>query len=87
MQQKENMKLAELINDIYKFSVDYGANSMVSMHLHQAFLHLEKEIREKQGLYPLPVKVALTEGEFVAFVTEILLPKPYPYNSNQQKGN
>lgn len=51
----------------------------------QTVLYLENY---KMPRYRIPVRAALTEGEFVDFIFEVLLDKPCPLNSNiQQKGN
>lgn len=79
----ENTKrLIEAINHVYLFSVNFEANPFVAMHLHQAMMHLEKELPKT---IRLPVKIAMTEDGFDKFVQSILIKKPVPINNFMNK--
>ncbi len=75
-------RLIEAINHVYLFSVNFEANPFVAMHLHQAIMHLEKELPKKMRL---PVHVVHSADGFDKFVRSILIKKPVPINNFMKK--
>lgn len=75
-------KLIDAINYLYLFSVNFEVNPFVAMHLHQAMMHLEKELPKT---IRLPVKIANTAEGFDKFVQSVLIKKPVPINNFMKK--
>ena len=71
-------KLIDAINYLFMFSVNFEVNPFVSMHLHKAIMHLEKELPPKKKL---PVKIIMSAEGFDRFIRHVMIHKPVPINS------
>lgn len=76
-------KLMEAIDCLLSFCVNFEVNPMVSMHLHQAVMHLESQLPKKKKI---PVRICMTPEGFDSFIRNVMIRKPIPINSFHKKG-
>jgi hypothetical protein len=76
-------KLIDAIDCLLSFCVNFEVNPMVSMHLHQAVMHLESQLPKKMKI---PVLICMTPEGFDSFIKNVMIRKPVPINSFHKKG-